>query len=138
MAFSEHLRAHQSVKLSLAEIKKSFLKDSATRRGITIDACKPQVRELLPQDSFQLFSAFSKIVNVFSGTTGTGRGNDTTIVAIVADYELLAAMVGQRDITVATLNRFSAGTTKHKARVTTPVEKNYRLFSARPRVVDCL
>ena len=60
------------------------------------------------------------------------------MVAVVTNDHPFRAMVGEGDITVGTLNRFAAGATENKTRVTPAVQEDDRLFTLLMSCLNCL
>jgi uncharacterized protein (DUF58 family) len=74
----------------------------------SIDPCDSQSWKEHSQRRFDLLSPFTNVIDVFLEAVRTLRRSRAAVIAIVANDRSLAAVIGESDIAVRTLDRLSA------------------------------
>src|SRR5688572_28143346 len=104
VALRQHLRADKSINLSRTEIRQCLLEDAAARRRIAIYSGDAQGREELSEHLFELFGAFTDVVDVLLAARRTNLWHGLAVVAVVTNDNALAAMVGECYVTIRALD----------------------------------
>ena len=115
VALGQHLRADEHIEFPFAEVKQRLLKHAAARGRVAVNAGDTQSRELFAQHLLELFRAFADIVDISPRAVRAFGWGTTPVVAIVTDYDALAAVIRQCHIAIWTLDGLSTGTTQNKA-----------------------
>src|SRR5882724_1041606 len=93
VAFGQHLCANEHVEPAGAEIQQRFLKLAAARSRVAVNACYAQIRKQIAQHLFDLFGAFTHVIDIVLATARTLRRRRLAVVAVMANDYSFAAMV---------------------------------------------
>src|SRR4030081_940827 len=97
--------------------------------GVAIEARDASFRQLAMQLLFHFLRAESEKINVLALALGTLRGDLFGVVAIVAQHTAVAAVEGEGQRAVDTVDALATGAAGDRARESTTVEQKHGLLA---------
>src|SRR5258708_14399470 len=135
VSLRQHLRPHQQIDLAFSEIEQRRFEFMTALFGVAIDAADAQLRKALAQEFFDLFGAFTYVIDELAGANGALRRRALVMIAIVADQRAIALVISEGHVAVGTTDRLAAGAAQNEARVAAAVEHDDPLLFARARLL---